>query len=148
MNETTVNLRPITHQYDLRCSAEQAFDTYVRRIGEWWDPAYTADPETFDAVTIEPRVGGRVYATHRDGVVYDWGEVREIRPPERFVYTSTLAQTGQAPSEIAVTFVPTDGGCSVRFEHGGWNPGNASSRAKFGDWPVILGRFVALAETA
>jgi hypothetical protein len=34
----------------------------------------------------------------------------------------------------------------VVFEHGGWNERNAEYRDKFGDWPTILGGFVALAD--
>ncbi len=30
----------------MRCSSEQAFETYIRRIGEWWDARYSANPET------------------------------------------------------------------------------------------------------
>jgi hypothetical protein len=83
---------PIVHDYRLSCSSEHAFATYTERVGEWWDARYTANAGTLEAVTIEPRVGGRVYATH----------------------------------------------------HGGWT--EAASRKKFGDWPVMLDRFAALAE--
>jgi hypothetical protein len=38
-------------------------------------------------------------------------------------------------------------GCTVRFAHGGWTEANASARKKFGDWPVMLARFAALADT-
>jgi hypothetical protein len=57
---------PITHEYSVRCDAAHAFAVYTGRIGEWWDPRYTANADTFEGVTIEPYVGGRVYATHRD----------------------------------------------------------------------------------
>jgi hypothetical protein len=35
----------------------------------------------------------------------------------------------------------------MRFEHGGWTDANESARSKFGDWPRILDRCVALAGT-
>jgi hypothetical protein len=31
------------------------------------------------------------------------------------------------------------------FEHGGWTEATAAVREKFGDWPVMLDRFAALA---
>jgi hypothetical protein len=37
---------PIGLEYRLGCSGQQAFDTYTERIAEWWDPRYTASPET------------------------------------------------------------------------------------------------------
>jgi Activator of Hsp90 ATPase homolog 1-like protein len=142
---------PITHEYTLGCSAEQAFATYTGRIGEWWDPRYTANPETLEAVTIEPRVGGRVYATHSDMGEHDWGEVTVWEPGRRLVHTFTLAQDARHPSEVAVAFALGSGegqgatGCTMRFAHGGWTDANAGVREKFGDWQVMLDRFAALA---
>ena len=142
---------PIAYEYSLRCSAEQAFDTYTARIGEWWDPRYTANAETLQGVTIEPQVGGRVYATHSDMGKDDWGEVTVWKPGRRLVHTFTLAQDAEHPSEVAVEFAPAQGqsepGCVVQFAHGGWTEANAAVRKKFGDWPVMLDRFVALAHS-
>jgi hypothetical protein len=136
---------PIRHEYLLGCSAAQAFATYTERIGEWWDPRYSASPTTLQAVTIEPRVGGRVYAVHEDLGEHDWGEVTVWKPAGRLVHTFILAQDPARPSEVAVEFVPHDGGCVVRFAHGGWTDANLPVRAKFGDWRVMLDRFAALA---
>ena len=137
---------PIAFEYRLDCGPEQAFATYTGRIAEWWDPRYTASPGTLEAVTIEPRVGGRVYATHSDSGVHYWGEVTVWEPGRRLVHTFTLAQSPQHPSEVAVEFVPADRGCTVRFAHGGWTEASAAAREKFGDWPVMLDRFAALAD--
>jgi hypothetical protein len=141
---------PITHEYALRCSAEDAFATYTGRIGEWWDPRYTANADTLEAVTIEPRVGGRVYATHSDIGDDDWGEVTVWEPGRRLVHTFTLAQDAAHPSEVAVDFVPggeTESGCTVRFAHGGWTQVNAAVRSKFSDWRVMLDRFASLGDS-
>jgi hypothetical protein len=32
--------------------------------------------------------------------------------------------------------------------HGGWSEANATALEKFREWPVLLGRFAALAEAA
>jgi activator of Hsp90 ATPase-like protein len=139
---------PITHDYALPCAAGEAFETYVGRIADWWDPRYTANADTLEAVTIEPRVGGRVYATHSDIGRDDWGEVTVWEPGRRLAHTFTLAQDVEHPSEVAVEFVPKQGdGCTVRFAHGGWTEANAAVRAKFSDWPVMLDRFAALADS-
>jgi hypothetical protein len=138
---------PITHEYHLRCSAEHAFATYTERIDEWWDPRYTANAETLEAVTIEPRVGGRVYATHRDSGEDEWGEVTVWEPGQRLVHTFTLAQDPRHASEVAVEFVSSGDGCTVRFGHGGWTEANAAVRKKFSDWPIMLDRFAALVDS-
>jgi Activator of Hsp90 ATPase homolog 1-like protein len=140
---------PIVHEYRLRCSAEHAFAVYSVRIGEWWDPRYTANGDTLESVTIEPRVGGRVYAVHGDIGEDDLGEVTVWEPGRRLVHTFTLAQDPRHPSDVAVQFAAGEGGagCTVRFAHGGWTQANAEVRKKFSDWPVMLDRLVALAES-
>jgi hypothetical protein len=137
---------PITHEYALPCSAGEAFEAYTGRIGEWWDPRYTANAETLETVVIEPRVNGRVYARHADIGEDDWGAVTVWEPGRRLVHTFTLAQDPAHPSEVEVEFVPggEGGGCTMRFAHGGWNEANAATRQKFSDWRVMLDRFAAL----
>ena len=136
---------PITHEYALGCRAGDAFDVYTRRIGEWWDPRYTANAETFETVVIQPLIGGRVFARHSDVGDDEWGEVLVWEPGRHLVHTFTLAQDPAHPSEVEVTFEPGDGrSCTMRLAHGGWNEANAADRSKFGDWPVILERYVAL----
>jgi Activator of Hsp90 ATPase homolog 1-like protein len=138
---------PITYERVLGCSADEAFAIYTDRIVEWWDPRNTANAETLQAITIEPRVGGRVYATHSDIGEHDWGVVTVWEPGRRLVHTFTLAQDPEQPSEVAVDFA-TDGdaGSTMRFAHGGWTDANAALRPKFRDWGAMLDRFVALVD--
>ncbi len=138
----------IVSEYTLSASPEHAFATYTERIGEWWDGQYTANAETLEAVTIEPRVGGRVYATHSDLGRDDWGEVAVWEPGRRLVHTFTLAQDERHPSEVSVEFVPDEGGCVMRFAHGGWTEANVAERRKFSDWSHLLNRFAVLADEA
>ena len=140
-------LPPITCERHLTYSAAQAFTAYTDGIRKWWDPRYSANPDTLREVTIEPRVGGRVFATHEDLGEHDWGDVTVWEPGHRLVHTFSLARDPNAPSEVAVEFEDGDGdGCSLRFAHGGWTESNADAREKFGDWPLLLDRFVAYAE--
>jgi hypothetical protein len=137
-----LSAEPITHEYRLSCDPDEAFAAYTERIGSWWDPAYTASADSLVGITIEPHVGGRVYATHRDLGDDVWGEVLVWEPGRRVTHSFTLAQDRAHPSEVTVAFERDGDGCVVRFSHGGWTPANADARAKFGDWPHLLGRFV------
>jgi hypothetical protein len=141
------DLSPISFDLEVACSAQQAFHTYTGRIADWWDPRYTASPETYEGVTIEPREGGRIFEHHRGGLEYEWGRVTVWEPERRLVHTFTLAQDPAHPSEVSVLFEPNGEGCIVRFAHGGWTADNVGDRKKFGDWPILLERFAALAES-
>lgn len=139
-------LAPLTHEIQLSTTPDHAFEVYVSRFGEWWNPLYTAHPDTFSGATIEPFVGGRVFGSHEPEGDYEWGRVTAFEPGLLLRYESTLAQPSEAPSEITVQFHATHTGCRVTFDHGGWNPINGAFREKFGDWPLMLARFAELAE--
>jgi hypothetical protein len=139
------DLSPIRFEHALPCGPDHAFAVYTGRIGDWWHPDYTANAGTFEAVTIEPRVGGRVYATHSDLGEHEWGAVTVFESGRRLVHTFTLAQDPESPSEVTAEFVADGDGSVVRFVHGGWTEANVADRKKFGDWPVLLDRFAALA---
>jgi Activator of Hsp90 ATPase homolog 1-like protein len=138
---------PIAFDYRLRCNAGEAFTAYTGQIGEWWDRRYSASPDTLETVTIEPGVGGRVYATHSDLGEHEWGEVTVWEQGRRLAHTFWLAQDPGHPTRVSVEFEPdADGGCTMRFAHGGWTAETAETRAKFGDWQLLLDRFAALAD--
>jgi hypothetical protein len=127
------DLSPIRFEFRLACTEQHAFDTYTGRIGEWWDPSYTASAETYEGVTIEQREDGRVVERHRGGIEHEWGRITVWAPGKRLVHSFALAQDPAHPSEVAVEFEAARDGCLVRFAHGGWTPENASNRKKFGD---------------
>ncbi|HEY0662596.1 MAG TPA: SRPBCC domain-containing protein [Lysobacter sp.] len=138
-------------EYPLPCSAADAFDLYVHRIGDWWPRGFTAHGDGLDTVTIEPTVGGRVYERGRDGSVFGWGVVQSYEPGSELVHSFHLAQDAQHPTEVAVRFTDALAGCHMRFEHRGWTMDNVHERAKFefagGGWDVVLGAFVELARS-
>ena len=41
---------PIVHELTLTCTPDHAFEVFTSRIGEWWDPQYSGNPETFSTV--------------------------------------------------------------------------------------------------
>lgn len=139
-------MEPRTHSLLLTCDAATAFEVFTSRMGAWWPPSYTPDPDSFDTVLMEPRPGGDVAFRMNDGSTHRFGRVTTWQPGEVYAQTWTLAQTDEHPSTLTVTFSDRSHGCLVVLEHGGWNPGNAEYREKFGDWPAILERYAALAQ--
>jgi hypothetical protein len=142
-----VTVEPITHEVRVATNAEAAFSVYTGQIGEWWDRRLTANPDTLQTVTIETRVGGRVYAKHSDLGDHEWGVVTVCEPGHRLAHSFTLAQDPEHPTEVVVDFIAdADEGSVVRFTHRGWTDSNAVDREKFTEWSTLLDRFAALAD--
>jgi uncharacterized protein YndB with AHSA1/START domain len=61
--------------------------TDARQLAQWWGPKGFTNP----VCEIEPRAGGtlRIHMRAPDGSIYPMkGEIREIVPPERIVFTN------------------------------------------------------------
>lgn len=127
--------------YDLPCSPRQAFFVYVDGIGDWWPPAYSADPAVFGGLSLEPWIGGRLLA-HYGNQEDVWGEVQQIEPGEVLEHTFAMNRSSAPPSLVAVLFEEHDTGTRMTFRHGGWTAVNAFDRHKYGDWPIVLGQYV------
>lgn len=137
---------PIVHELTLTCTPDHAFEVFTGHIGEWWDPQYSGNPETFSTVTIDPRMRGQITERHSDGSEHDWGEVIAWDPPARVAFSFTLGQDRSFPTVVRATFVPSDTGTQMTFEHDGWTSFNAEARGKFSDWPHLLDRFAKAAQ--
>jgi hypothetical protein len=140
-----MSLAPIVHELRLACPVDTAFDTYARRMGEWWPPQYTAHASTFSGLAVEPVVGGRLVASY-GAVEHEWGRVTLWEPTAHLAHTFTLAQPSGRESLVRVDLRATRHGTAVRVEHGGWAQGTEGVRARFTDWPLILSRYAFLAE--
>ncbi len=146
--------RPPVRQATLvRRDIGHTFDAFVRTIGAWW-PAqpFSAGQEKVRDVTVERRVGGRVYETWADGTEVPWGELLVWQPPQRF----TMSWLGTpAPTEVELTFTALAPALTrVAVEHRGWEalsdaqlsedcalPGGYSSGAYSEGWAIILRHF-------
>ena len=135
---------PIELSYDLACSPSLAWDAFIRRINQWWHPAYA--PAGLREVRIDPLVGAAATMSLEDGTTYPWGTVIAADQPSHYAQTFTLAQDPEHPSTLEVTFEPHLRGCRFHFAHGGWTAANVAGRARFSEWSILLDRFAAVAD--
>jgi catechol 2,3-dioxygenase-like lactoylglutathione lyase family enzyme len=136
---------PIELSYQLDCTQEEAFDAFTGRISQWWHPAYA--PEGWRSTRIRGEVGAHVTMELQNLATFSWGTVTAWEPPRHYAQTFTLAQDPEHPSTLDAWFSPGDnGGCQMRFAHGGWTAGNLAGRARFSEWGILLDRFAAVAE--
>ena len=70
----------------VEATIEQAFAIFAERPIEWWPESHVFVTDR-QAITIEPRVGGRYYERGADGEEIAWGTITEWDPPKRLVMT-------------------------------------------------------------
>jgi uncharacterized protein YndB with AHSA1/START domain len=111
---------PIVHELSLGCSVEHAFSVWAERTSLWWPASHSVSGAP-EAVTIEPRAGGRIYERAPGGEEHDWGQVVAWEPPRRLVYSWHLRQDRADATEVEVSFAPAPGGgTAVAIVHRGW----------------------------
>ena len=102
----------ITRVFDAPRSVVFAAWTDAAQLAQWWGPKGFTNP----VCEIDARVGGaiRIHMRAPDGAIYPMdGEIREIVPPLRLVFTNNaLDDEGNHVTEglTAVTFEEEEGG--------------------------------------
>jgi uncharacterized protein YndB with AHSA1/START domain len=130
---------------------DEAFRLFTERIGSWWPMARHSVYEGDAAgVTMEPRVGGRLYESAADGRTSDWGTVTVWEPVDRVAMTWHPGYGEELATVVDVTFHDSpDGGTQVELLHTGWevHGGTASEAAATyqSGWPSVLGLFAEAA---
>jgi uncharacterized protein YndB with AHSA1/START domain len=149
---------PVRQSTLVRSDLQHTFEVFVRTIGIWWPvQPFSAGKDQVRDITIEQRLGGRVYETWHDGTVVAWGELLAWEPPERFVMTFSMTPV---PTEVELTFRALGPALTrVAVEHRGWEalteqqlsqdcvlPGGYRGGSYATGWARILARLVAAAE--
>ena len=130
---------------------DEAFRLFTERIGTWW-PLSSHSVYDRDAVgvTLEPRVGGRLYESAVDGRTSDWGTVTTWDPFDRVSVTWHPGEGQELATLVDVTFTDAqDGGTQVELLHTGWEVHGETAREaadtyRLG-WPEVLALLAAAA---
>lgn len=130
----------------------EVFELFTRRTASWW-PLATGTHSGLDTVDIiiEPRSGGRVYETARDGSEVVWGRVLDWEPPAHFAY-SYRPFADDRITEVHVWFEAVTPGCTeVRVQHRGWEAhgalGMQRAASYLGGWERKLELLARAAQT-
>ena len=145
---SVVELAPVVKSVDVARSARDAFRIFTQEISAWWPiathtRAKTADGQVTERVTIEPRVGGRVYETLTDGRELDWGVVSAFDPGALFAMKWTMGREAPAHTDVSVRFEATgDTACRVTLTHENWERmGEEAERLRSGyngGWATVF----------
>jgi uncharacterized protein YndB with AHSA1/START domain len=146
----------------VKASVEHAFSVFVEKMETWWPATHHIGKTPFEAIFVEPRVGGRWYERNTAGEQCNWGTVLKWDPPHAVAFSwhvgpglhaSPEAEWGFNPdlekaSEVEIRFTAEGSGTTlVELEHSrlerhgeGWE----QLRAVFdgpGAWEGILAQF-------
>lgn len=141
-------IEPLRYAFVVARPAPHAFSVWTEGIGRWWPADHTSTGEAGIVVTLEPRVGGRIYERTPDGREFDWGRLLVWEPPTRIVYTWHLRQDRADATEVEVRFIATSSDATrVEIEHRGWerlgSDGPARRDRNHGGWASLLPHYVA-----
>jgi len=117
-----MTIKPVVKTVTVKASPERAFEAFTANMGKWWPRTHTIGAAPFEAVVMEPRVGGRWYERAADGVETNWGKVLVWDPPRRFLLawqiSADWAYDPNLLTEVEVTFeAKSDGATVVALEH-------------------------------
>ena len=81
-----VSTDPLRLSFDIGCPTDHAFDVWTTRLSSWWPKGHSASGDPDTVVTLEPRLGGRIFERTPDGTEIDWGGITAWNPPHRLGY--------------------------------------------------------------
>jgi uncharacterized protein YndB with AHSA1/START domain len=145
-----VETAPIVKTLEINKSAGRAFQIFTEEIGAWWpvsthSRARQDQGDRTEAVTIEPRVGGRIFETLQDGRELDWGEVLAWEPGALVEFSWQLGHPAERSTQVAVRFEPIgDQACRLTLTHSGWerlgSDGAGRRESYHSGWEEVFGR--------
>ncbi|MFC5260616.1 SRPBCC domain-containing protein [Kribbella qitaiheensis] len=142
-------IEPLVVEFEVAAPVTHAFDVWTGRCAAWWPPSHTVSGNP-DAITFEPRPGGRIFETSPAGDEHLWGEILDWEPPGRLRFRWHLFFDPSEATEVELTFTPHPDGTVVRLEQTGWDklgePAASTRRERTGHaWSAITARFATAA---
>jgi uncharacterized protein YndB with AHSA1/START domain len=161
----TIEAAIVRKSVRVRASVERAFSVFVEQMETWWPATHHIGDTPFEAIFVEPRVGGRWYERNAQGKLCDWGTVLAWDPPHRVTFSWHVGPGHDSPdwkfdpdmakaSEVEIRFSADGAGTTlVELEHSKLErhgEGYEQLRALFdgpGAWTGILEQFARRIES-
>ncbi|MCZ6814016.1 MAG: SRPBCC family protein [Alphaproteobacteria bacterium] len=119
---TNATLAPVVKRIAVPCSCERAFELFTAGIANWWPlSTHSVGRDNAACCMIEPRSGGRIFETGKDGTEHDWGKVLAWEPPHRLAFTWHPGGEADSAQTVEVTFTRDGAGAVLTLEHRDWH---------------------------
>ena len=144
MTTATSSLRKTAR---VRLAPADAFRLFTADMGAWW-PLETHSVGRDQAVSVEcePRVGGHISETLRNGDHSVWGTIVVWEPASRVRFTWHPGSPESEATDVDVRFHADGDGTLVELVHTGWDrrPDGDTARANYeSGWELVLGRYAS-----
>jgi uncharacterized protein YndB with AHSA1/START domain len=161
--ESTVEETVVRKAVRVQAPIERAFSVFVEQMETWWPATHHIAKAPFQAIFVEPRVGGRWYELDEKGSQCEWGKVLAWDPPHRVTFSWHVGPGHDQPdwkynpditkaSEVEIRFTAEGPGATlVELEHSKLErhgEGYQQLRAVFdgpGAWVHILAQYAKAA---
>ena len=138
---------PLVLSVELDCPPAHAFEVWTTRLSLWWPRGHTVTGDPAAVVTLEPRLGGRIFERTTDGTEVDFGEITTWEPPRRLGYLWHIGRERSHATDVLLTFEPHEERTRLEIVHTGWerlgDEGLAWRASNTAGWNALLPSFVA-----
>ena len=144
-------IAPLELSYEIDCPVEHAFEVWTTRLSTWWPKGHSTSGDPGTVVTLEPRLGGRIFERTPEGTEIDWGEITAWNPPHRLGYLWHIARDRSDATDVVLTFVDAGSGKTrLDIVHSGWErlgaEGSSWREANTAGWGALMPNFIAAGE--
>jgi uncharacterized protein YndB with AHSA1/START domain len=143
VRDLTASLAPIVKTIEVRRTPAEAFEIFTAGLARWWPvDRFSIHQAATATCAVEPRVGGRIFETAKNGEESTWGTVLAWEPPARLLMTWHPGQPVESAQEVELRFEPVPEGTRVTLEHRGWAKAGARGeemrRNYDGGWATVF----------
>lgn len=103
----------------VNATIERAFSVFVEQMETWWPATHHIGKTPFEAIFIEPRVGGRWYERNVEGAQCDWGTVLKWDPPHRVAFSWHVGPGHDSPDWVCDPDIAKASEVEIRFTAAG-----------------------------
>ncbi|MGA2727298.1 MAG: SRPBCC family protein [Terracidiphilus sp.] len=103
----------------VNASIERAFSVFVEQMETWWPATHHIGKTPFEAIFVEPRVGGRWYERNVEGAQCDWGTVLKWDPPHRVAFSWHVGPGHDSPDWVCDPDIAKASEVEIRFTAAG-----------------------------
>ena len=146
-----MSTEPLRLSFEIACPPDHAFEVWTTRLSSWWPSGHSVSGHPGTVVTLEPRLGGRIYERTPDGDEIDWGEITSWNPPHGLAYLWHIGRDRGDATDVELSFVGQgDGTTRLDIVHSGWErlgaAGEPWRQANTSGWEAMIPGFITAAE--